>query len=100
MWKGYGSIIHAHALSLNGDAEGSIRVMEDGFAWLARTQTGHSVPVHYAVHARALASLGRFGEAGRYAAMVRTELTSGSDRYYCPGGQRLLVDYGGVGRGG
>src|SRR5206468_3510158 len=73
MWKGYGSIIHAHALSLNGDAEGSIRVMEDGFAWLARTQTGHSVPVHYAVHARALASLGRFDEAGRYASMVRTE---------------------------
>ena len=93
MWKGYGSIIHAHALSLNGDAEGSIRVMEDGFAWLARTQTGHSVPVHYAVHARALASLGRFDEAGRYAAMVRTELTSGSERYYWPECQRLLGDY-------
>jgi len=93
MWKGYGSIIHAHALSLNGDAEGSIRVMEDGFAWLARTQTGHAVPVHYAVHARALASLGRFDEAARYASMVRTELKSGSERYYWPECQRILGDY-------
>ncbi|HUF82362.1 MAG TPA: adenylate/guanylate cyclase domain-containing protein [Burkholderiales bacterium] len=93
MWKGYGSVINAHALSLNGDAEGSIRVMEEGFAWLARTQTGHSVPVHQAVHARTLASLGRFGEAGRYASMVRTELKSGSERYYWPECQRLLGDY-------
>lgn len=93
MWKGYGSIIHAHALALNGDADRSIRVMEDGFAWLARTQTGHSVPVHYAVHARTLASLDRFDEAGRYATMVRTELTSGSERYYWPECQRLLGDY-------
>ncbi len=93
MWKGYGSIIHAHARAQAGDAEGSIREMEDGFAWLARTQTGHSVPVHYAVHARALASLGRFDEAERYAAMVRTELASGSERYYWPECQRLLGDY-------
>ena len=57
------------------------------------TQTGHSVPVHYAVHARALASLGRFDEAERYAAMVRTELASGSERYYWPECQRLLGDY-------
>jgi adenylate cyclase len=93
MWKGYGSIIHAHAQSLNGDAEGAIRVMESGFAWLAITQTGHSVPVHHAVHARALALLHRFDEAGRYAAMVRTELESGSERYYWPECQRLLGDY-------
>jgi tetratricopeptide (TPR) repeat protein len=93
MWKGYGSIIHAHALSLNRDAERSVRTMEDGFVWLARTQTGHSVPVHYAVHARTLASLGRFEEAGRYAAMVRTELQSGSERYYWPECHRLLGDY-------
>ena len=93
MWKGYGSIIHAHAQWLNGDAEGAIRVMESGFAWLARTQTGHSVPIHYAVHARALASLHRFDEAGRYASMVRTELESGSERYYWPECQRLLGEY-------
>lgn len=93
MWKGYGSIIHAHARSEAGDAEGSIREMEDGFARLARTQTGHSVPVHHAVHARALASLGRVDEAERYAAMVRAELTSGSERYYWPECQRLLGDY-------
>ena len=93
MWKGYGSIINAHALSLNGDAAGSIRVMESGFAWLARTQTAGAVPVHQAVHARALASLGRFDEAGRYASMVRTELTSGSERFYWPECQRLLGDY-------
>lgn len=93
MWKGYGSIIHAHARSLNGDTEAAIGVMESGFAWLARTQTGHSVPVHHAVHARALASLRRFDEAGRYAAMVRAELESGSERYYWPECQRLLGDY-------
>jgi predicted ATPase len=67
--------------------------MEEGFAWLARTQTGHSVPVHYAVHACALASLGRFNEAERYAEMVRNELTSGSERYYWPECHRLLADY-------
>jgi class 3 adenylate cyclase/predicted ATPase len=93
MWKGYGSIISAHALWLNGDAEESISVMESGFGWLARTQTGHSVPVHHAVHARALASLGRFDEAERYASMVRTELQAGSERYYWPECQRLLGDY-------
>jgi predicted ATPase len=93
MWKGYGSIIHAHALSLNDDAAKSIDVMERGFAWLARTQTGHSVPIHHAVHARALASLGRFEEAARYAAMVRTDLASGSERFYWPECQRLLGDY-------
>lgn len=93
MWKGYGSIINAHALWLSGDAEGSVSVMESGFAWLERTQTGHTVPVHHAVHARALASLGRFDEAERYASMVRTELESGSERYYWPECQRLLGDY-------
>jgi predicted ATPase len=93
MWKGYGSIIHAHAQSLNSDTEAAVSVMESGFAWLARTQTGHSVPVHYAVHARTLASLRRFDEAERYAAMVRVELESGSERYYWPECQRLLGDY-------
>jgi len=93
MWKGYGSIINAHALWLSGDAAGSIDVMQRGFAWLARTQTGHTVPVHHAVHARTLASLGRFDEAGRYASMVRAELTLGSERYYWPECQRLLGDY-------
>lgn len=93
MWKGYGSIINAHALWLSGDAEGSVSVMESGFAWLARTQTGHTVPVHHAVHARTLASLGRFDEADRYASMVRAELESGSERYYWPECQRLLGDY-------
>jgi predicted ATPase len=93
MWKGYGSIIHAHARSLNGDVEAASGVMESGFAWLARTQTGHTVPVHHAVHARALASLHRFDEAERYASMVRAELESGSERYYWPECQRLLGDY-------
>jgi predicted ATPase len=93
MWKGYGSIIRAQALWLNGDAAGSVPLIESGFDWLSRTQTGHSVPVYHAVHARVLASLGRFEEAGRYAAMVRTELTSGSGRYYWPECQRLLGDY-------
>jgi class 3 adenylate cyclase/tetratricopeptide (TPR) repeat protein len=93
MWKGYGSIIHAHARSLNGDAEAATGVMESGFAWLARTQTGHSVAVHHAVHARTLASLHRFDEAERYASMVRAELESGSERYYWPECQRLLGDY-------
>jgi predicted ATPase len=91
--KGYGSIIHAHARALNGDAEAATGVMESGFAWLARTQTGHSVPVHHAVHARTLASLGRFDDAERHAALVRAELESGSERYYWPECQRLLGDY-------
>jgi class 3 adenylate cyclase/predicted ATPase len=93
MWKGYGSMLHAHALWLSGDAVGSTALMESGFAWLARTQTRNSVPVHQAVHACALASLGRFDEAGRYASMVRAELTSGSERYYWPECQRLLGEY-------
>ena len=67
--------------------------MEDGFVWLARTQTGHSVPIHYAVHARTLASLRLVDEASRYASMVRTELQSGSERYYWPECHRLLGDY-------
>jgi tetratricopeptide (TPR) repeat protein len=93
MWKGYGSIIHAHALLQHGDTEASIRIMEEGFGWLSRTQTGHSVPVHYAVHARSLALLGRFDEARRYAAMVTRELTSGSERYYWAECERLRGDY-------
>jgi predicted ATPase len=93
MWKGYGSIIHAHARWQCGEGETAIRLMERGFAWLARTQTGHSVPVHYAVHARSLASAGRFQEAERYAGMVDTELKSGSERYYWPECHRLLGDY-------
>jgi predicted ATPase len=67
--------------------------MDSGFAWLARTQTGHSVPVHHAVYARTLASLGRFEDAERHASIVRAELESGSERYYWPECQRLLGDY-------
>ena len=92
MWKGYGSIIHAHALWLNADRQGAVRLMESGFEWLTKTQTGHSVPVHQAVHACVLASLHRFDEARRYVSMVRTELESGSERYYWPECQRLLGD--------
>lgn len=93
MWKGYGSILNAFALALTGDAGGSVPVMESGFSYMARTQTGAMVPIHHALHARTLAALGRFEEAGRYAELVRKELRSGSERYFWPESQRLLGDY-------
>lgn len=93
MWKGYGSIVNAFALSLKGDAAASVPVMEDGFACLAKTHTGATVPVHHAIHARTLAVLGRWDEAERHAALVRLELCCGSERYYWPECQRLLGEY-------
>ena len=91
MWKGYGSIIHAHAQSLSGDGGSDSR---DG-KWVCVAGENPDRPgsVHHAVHACALASLHRFDEAGRYASMVRTELESGSERHYWPECQRLLGDY-------
>lgn len=93
MWKGYGSILNAFALALTGDATGSVPVMESGFSYMARTQTGAMVAMHHALHARTLAALGRFEEAGRYAELVRKELRFGSERYFWPESQRLLGDY-------
>jgi hypothetical protein len=67
--------------------------MERGFELLARTQAGTMVPAHHAVHAFALASLGRFAEAAREAALVQEELRSGSERYFWPHCLRWLGDY-------
>ena len=93
MWKGYGSILKAFALVLSGDAAGSVLVMESGFSYMVRTQTGAMVPVHHALHARTLAALGRFQEAERHAASARSELETGSERFFWPETQRLLGDY-------
>jgi predicted ATPase/class 3 adenylate cyclase len=93
MWQGYGSILHAFALALAGDAAGSVPIMERGLAQVARTQTSAMVPVHHALHARTLATLGRFEDAHQHAEVVRRELRSGSERYLWPECQRLLGDY-------
>ena len=93
MWKGYGSLLNAFTLALAGDAAKSVPIMESGFNYMERTQTGAMVQVHRAMHACTLAALGRFEEAARNADMVRRELESGSERYFWPESQRLLGDY-------
>lgn len=93
LWRGYGAILNGYALVLAGDTAHSIPVMESGFRHLARTQTGTMVPAHHAVHAYALATLGRFEEAAREAALVRDELRSGSERYFWPECLCWLGDY-------
>lgn len=93
MWKGYGSILNAFALALTGDVAASAAVMESGFSYMARTQTGAMVSIHHALHAYTLATLGRSEEAGRHAEIVGNELRSGSERYFWPECQRLLGDY-------
>ncbi len=93
MWKGYGAILHAFAMALTGDAAGSVPVMESGFSYMVRTQTGIMVPIHHALHARTLAALGRFEEAASHAEVARNELRSGSERYFWPESERLLGDY-------
>ncbi len=93
MWKGYGALLKAFGLALAGDAATSAAEMESGFSYMARTQTGTMVPLHHAMQARTLASLGRFEEAARHAEIVRQELSSGSERYFWPECERLLGDY-------
>jgi predicted ATPase len=96
LWKGYGLILHGFALALKGELAESVRFMEAGFASVALTQTGAMVPLHRAMHCRTLAALGRFDEAQSFAAAVRDELTSGSERYLWPECQRLIGDYLGL----
>lgn len=93
LWRGYGSILNGYALVLAGEMARAVPVMQSGFAHLARTETGAMVPVHHAVHAYALATLGRFEEAAREAAVVQDELHSGSERYFWPECLRWLGDY-------
>jgi len=93
MFKGYGAMLYAFALTLKGEATDAVPVMESGLAYTTQTQTGAMVPMHHALHARNLAALGRFAEAGRYAELVRRELRSGSERFFWPESQRLLGDY-------
>jgi predicted ATPase len=93
LWKGYGCMLKAYALALKGDVAGSAPLMERGFAYMARTQTGAMVPLHHAMHACTLAALGRVEEAAHHAEIVREELRSGSERYFWPECQRLLGDY-------
>ena len=93
MFRGYGAILNAFALALTGDAAGSAPVMENGLTYTTLTQTGAMVPVHHALHARTLAALGRFEEAGRYADLARKELRTGSERFFWPECQRLFGDY-------
>jgi len=93
LWRGYGSILNGYALVLAGETKRAIPIMQAGFDHLARTQTGTMVPLHHAVHAYALATLGRFDDARREAAMVWEELRSGSERYFWPECFRWLGDY-------
>jgi class 3 adenylate cyclase len=92
MWKGYGALLRAFALALSGDPAASVPLMETGFRYMARTQTGTMVPLHHAVHARSLASLGRFEDAARHLQIVRAELQGGSERYFWPECHRLIGD--------
>ena len=93
LWRGYGSILYAYALVLSGETAQSIPIMERGFRHLERTQTGAMVPAYHAVHAYALASLGRFDEAALEAAVVQRELRSGSERYFWAESLRWIGDY-------
>ena len=93
LWRGYGAILNAYARVLAGDVPSAVPIMESGFRHIARTQTGTMVPVHHAVHAYALATLGRFEEAAREAAIVEEELRAGTERYFWPECLRWLGDY-------
>jgi predicted ATPase len=86
-------MLHGYALVLGGDPAAAIPAMERGFALIERTQTGTMVPVHHAVHAYALASMGRYDDAAREAAIVQAELRSGTERYYWPESLRWIGDY-------
>jgi predicted ATPase len=93
LWRGYGSILNGYAHVLDGDTANAVAVMESGFRHLARTQTGTMVPLHHAVQAYALATLGRFDEAAREADVVREEIRSGTEKYFWPESLRWLGDY-------
>jgi class 3 adenylate cyclase/tetratricopeptide (TPR) repeat protein len=93
MLFGYGSCVHAFVLSLKGELTASVSEMERAFGSLARAHAGTTVPVFWAIQARTLGALGRWGDAERYAALVRDQLRSGSERFYWPECQRLLGDY-------
>jgi class 3 adenylate cyclase/predicted ATPase len=93
LWKGYGLVLQGFALALRGEFAESVRSMEPGFASIALTQTGAMIPLHHAMHCRALAALGRFDEAQHHADVVGHELKSGSERYLWPECRRLLGDY-------
>jgi class 3 adenylate cyclase/predicted ATPase len=93
LWRGYGSILNAHAHVLAGDAMRAVPVMNRGLRHLERTQTGAMVPLHHSVHAYALAKVGRYEEAAREAALVRDELRWGTERYFWPGCLLWLADY-------
>ncbi len=93
LWRGYGSILYAYALVLGGETTQSISIMERGFQHLGHTQTGAMVPALHAIHAYALATLGRFDEAAQEAAIVQRELSSGSERYFWSESLRWIGDY-------
>lgn len=82
LWRGYGAILNAYAHVLSGRPATSIPIMERGLRQLARTQTGTMVPTHRAVYAYALAHEGHFKRAAREAALVREELSAGTERYF------------------
>jgi predicted ATPase len=93
LWEAYGFTLKGYALALRGEAERSAQAMDEGLARLARTQTGAMVPLYRAMHARTLASLGRFDDAEREASAVRHELHFGSERYFWAECTRLLGEY-------
>jgi class 3 adenylate cyclase/ABC-type transport system involved in cytochrome c biogenesis ATPase subunit/tetratricopeptide (TPR) repeat protein len=93
MFEGYGSLLKAYALALDGDTAESAERMDAAFDYMARSETGCMLAVHRAVQARSLASLGRLAEAERHAAWVREALRTGSERYFWPECERLLGDY-------
>jgi predicted ATPase len=93
LWRGYGAILNGYALVLAGDTARAVDIMEGGFRHMARLQTGAMVPAHVAVHAYALAKLGRLEEAARYAAQVQDELRAGSERYFWPDCLRWTAEY-------
>lgn len=93
LWRGYGHVLRGAALALQGDSAGSVRFMDKGFVSLEHTQTGAMVPMHHAVHACTLVTLGRLEHARKHAAEAERELRTGSERYFWPEIQRLLGNY-------
>lgn len=84
LWSGYAQILRGFSLAQLGLAEPGVDALVAGLARMAHMETGTMVPVHHAVCAWGLATLGRREEAVGYSKAVSRELRQGCERYFWP----------------
>ncbi len=92
LWHGYGYALHGFALALHGAHADAQVFLEQGIISFERTQTGAMVPIHRAMYALTLTTLGLFDQAQVHIQAVESEMRNGAERYFWPGCQRLLGD--------